>query len=222
MISRDATATGSAAGSSVTFSHTTSGKSRLLLVVATALNSNGTTVIAATYNGVSMTAMGANIESANLPRFSMRGFYLLGPASGTHDVVINASDGGGTVAGISASYKDVLNSAYDAIGSAEHHEDPGETTETLTTIADNSWPMMILATHVTGGLTPTQSALENRNFQVTVAGQDYFLYIYDLNGPKTPAGLVTFGYTRSGGNQGVTHQMISFAPSSGIANVHYF
>jgi uncharacterized repeat protein (TIGR01451 family) len=90
------------AANTLTFSHTTTG-TNLVLVVGVSLNISGrntTTVNSVTYGGVGLQQAGAAITNSN--RLSQI-FYLVAPATGTNNVVVTLSIGGGgtigTVAG---------------------------------------------------------------------------------------------------------------------------
>jgi uncharacterized repeat protein (TIGR01451 family) len=91
-------------GNSLTFSHTTTG-TNLLMVVGVSMNISGrntTTVSGVTYNGVALTSAGTAISITNR-RTEL--WYLIAPATGTHNVVVTLSVPGfgnpiiGTVAG---------------------------------------------------------------------------------------------------------------------------
>lgn len=107
-IALDATATSTdAAGTSETWSHTTSGSDRAIFVVSTG---NGKTFSSApTYNGVSLTAL----ETTN---GRMRAWGLAAPATGANNVVLAWSAGGGGNASISVSYTGVdQTTPYDGV-----------------------------------------------------------------------------------------------------------
>lgn len=76
-------------GTSVTFSHTTAGSNRIL-VVFVRLTGSGDTITGVTYNSVSMSSAGASVLSNDSNR-RLYAFYLINPASSTNDIVITAS-----------------------------------------------------------------------------------------------------------------------------------
>ena len=72
----------------LTFAHTTTG-TNLVLVVGVSMNISGgvsATVGGVTYNGVALTKAGAHNDSANQRRTEM--WYLIAPATGTHNVIV--------------------------------------------------------------------------------------------------------------------------------------
>lgn len=222
-IIRSSTATSSSAsGNELTFSHTITHSRGLLLVVGAKLNDNVGSVGSATFNGVAMTAMDDYILTSDPPYIAMRGFYMLNPPVGTYNVVVGASGVGGETAGIAASYRNVSSSGPDATDPAVDKVEAGNSTESITTVADRAWAFMVIGTHVSGGLTVTDSATEHTSALFVVVAQNFYLYIWDTNSDVTPAGSVTFGYDRLGGNQHVIHQMISFAHGSGLPSTIFF
>lgn len=88
-IAVDATSTGtSTAGTTVTVSHTCTGSDLVLIVFAGA--QDGVTTPTCTYNGVSMT-QGTTRDIGG--EMSSTVFYLVGPATGTHDIVLTKGSG---------------------------------------------------------------------------------------------------------------------------------
>jgi hypothetical protein len=113
-------ATSSAAtssGTSLTFSHTTSGADRILLVGISEVEAGGAPdyITGVTYNGVSMTRVNTAVPaSAN-----WRGYIyaLVNPASGTHNVVVSASQATYIIA-IGASYTGVSQGSQPDVNTA--------------------------------------------------------------------------------------------------------
>ena len=70
-----------------TFAHTCSGNDRLLVASVQAYPANDT-ISGVTYNGVSMTLIAKRANTSGVYDYL---FYLLNPASGTHDVVISGT-----------------------------------------------------------------------------------------------------------------------------------
>jgi hypothetical protein len=160
-------------GTSLVFSHTCSGSNRLLIVTAYADSDN---VSGATYNGVAMTLL----TTAVLPTYSrMFFYYLLGPAAGTHNVVITTSSPAGFIVAASASYAGVAQSGQpNASGT---HTDSGVSTSTasLTTAVNGSWAVFGWVDTVDASLSWAQST--NR----ATGG----MYITDS--PVPPSGMTT-------------------------------
>lgn len=83
----DASAQGTTGSSSLTFSHTCTGTNLILIVAARFYTSDHITGI--TYNGVSMTLINKQQDNVGNNCYSYL-FYLINPATGTHDVVVSA------------------------------------------------------------------------------------------------------------------------------------
>ncbi len=182
--------------SSVTWSHTCTGSDRILFV-ATYGNSGFTEFTGITYNGVSLTFIASEQygERASL-------WYLINPASGTHDIVISAPTSR-PMGGSASSYTGARQSGgLDA--SITNLTTGSPITTTLTTVADNSWTV-VGATANWSGLT-AGSGSTVRNTQNSGS-----LGIFDSNGPKTPAGSTSM--TLSAGNNYMATVMVSFAPA---------
>lgn len=96
IISFDASASGSTSSTSLTYSHTCSGNRRFLFVLASAQNAGSITGV--TYNGVAMTFLNS-LRSGTYGEV----YYLINPASGTHNVVISANTST-AIKGLSSSY----------------------------------------------------------------------------------------------------------------------
>lgn len=91
-VALDATTSGSGglttAANTLTFAHTTTG-TNVVLVVGVSMNIFGgvsATVGSVSYNGVALTKAGAHNDSANQRRTEM--WYLIAPATGTHNVIV--------------------------------------------------------------------------------------------------------------------------------------
>src|SRR6266542_3917316 len=88
---------------SLSWSHTCTGSSRLLTVsVSIGLADDTNSAVAVTYNGVAMTAAGAQVHSGGLTAGYVQLFYLAAPATGANTVIVSH-----TVSG-SASVADIV------------------------------------------------------------------------------------------------------------------
>jgi hypothetical protein len=101
-IAFDAAASSTAlSANSVTYAHTVSGTDRILFVSVIA--TTGSSALAATYNGVSCTRIGSEVATPTSgSRLAL--FYLINPATGTHNVVASCTGVVAVVGGSSASY----------------------------------------------------------------------------------------------------------------------
>ncbi len=87
------------AANTVSLAHNTITGSNLVLVVGVSMNisaRNTSTVSGITYNGVALTLAGVHHDSTNVRRVEM--WYLIGPATGNHNVVVTENvPGAGTI-----------------------------------------------------------------------------------------------------------------------------
>lgn len=112
-IAFDAATDGSSANStSLIWAHTCSGSNRLLVVVC--YSASGDVITGVTYNAAALTLVHkAQVGASGAYVYT---FFLLGPATGANNVVVTAS-GSVTLAGVSASYTGVQQSAQpDSVG----------------------------------------------------------------------------------------------------------
>ncbi len=138
---------------------------------------SGDNVTGATINGLSTTLAGKNGNSTqyNFGRL----WYLAGVASGTHDIVVNAS--GSTNMGSSAScYAGVAQSAPEATTTNQGLA-VGSLTTTLTTITNNDWTVMVAVNNV-----GTWGA--GAGTRMLVGSSSDYGASFDSNGAITPAG----------------------------------
>ncbi len=83
------------AGTTATLSHTTSGSNRILIVACHQTSVGANSVTGVTYNGVSMTKIGATvtIQASNA---YMTLWYLVAPATGANNIVVTKGSGDNT------------------------------------------------------------------------------------------------------------------------------
>jgi hypothetical protein len=179
----------------------------LLVVGAVAFTNSGT--LAATYNGVAMKAAGP-LLTATSSKFRL--FFLINPASGTHDVVVSQAESSG-VNGVSASYTGV-DQTYtltpDGYGSSQTtNVDPTPNYASVTTTADNCW-LFGFGSNAFGNCwvhTGTTARVGN-NSQIVLA---------DSNGGNTPPGAYTLGYVQDASfSSRVAWTAMSFPPAAPV------
>lgn len=188
-------------GTSLTFSHTTSGSNRILFVAAFGPSTDILT--GATYNGVSMTLIDKTAVGGDLYIYL---WYLIAPATGANNVVISAS-GSAQIQGGAISYTGAKQTGQPDASNKSNTDTTGTPTISVTTVADNSWAVLALRPSVGG--TPTAGA----GSTMRVAPTDGFA-MADSNAAITPAGSysMTINVTGSAGNAMV---IASFAPDTG-------
>lgn len=194
---------GSTSGSSITTAFDVgSGSNRLLVVFVMELFG---TVTGVTYNSV---AMNASVTTTDDQTGTLRLFYLVGPDSGSNNVVITAS-GGNFMIGHAASYTGV--SALDA---TKVQRGTIATTDTITnaTVADNCWVVGCFRADNSGAdlVAGTGATLRSSG-----TGQTFYnnTGVFDSAAAVTPAG----SYSMTVGNQNAYWADIwaSFSPAGG-------
>jgi len=189
-------------GSSLTFSHITSGIRRVLFVTASVLT--GVTITGITYNGVAMTQIASVSGFTNSYLF-----FLASPTIGTNNIIISASNGSSVIWGASASY---IFASQTGIPDAFNTNGNSSTSisAAVTTIANNCW-VVGAGLSLNGGL--------NAGANTTVRKQDSSgggasVWIGDNNISKTPPGSVTLTVNANSGPNNII--VASFAPTANI------
>jgi hypothetical protein len=182
-ISRDANSAGSATSTSLTVSHTVTGSNPVLFV---SVFYDNATVVSMTYNGVAMTLVKVHAFGSN----NLALYVLANPATGTHNIVFTVNTSV-SLALIGASYT----------GGAQTNQpganaDSGESTSTpkttsLTTLATESWMVMVARNNTAG----TTSASTGADLVRNAGGMQF----YDTNG-TVPVGSNDMLITFTGGN----------------------
>ena len=103
VIAIDATSQSSGSGTTITWSHSTAGQNRYLIVGATAMT--GSFVSSVTYNSVAMTRLVRAYSGSSYPNAELWG--LPNPTTGANNIIVtfnNAPTAGATVSGVSYNY----------------------------------------------------------------------------------------------------------------------
>ena len=162
----DAVSSGSANGvSSITISHVVgTGTDRILLVGASTDPVDMTPVPTATYNGVSMTAVPSGLVAAGINRAQW--FYLLNPASGTHDIVISWTGGNSYIVAGGISFSGVSQS--NPLGTAATNSGTSTTASVDVTSSSTAVVVDCLAFDRTGTTTATCDASQTQQWNIAV------------------------------------------------------
>lgn len=203
-IAVDATSNGFTLNSaSRTQAHTCTG-SDLVLIVNVVCTGTNPTITGVTYNSVSMTRLGTQIQLDNGYSCSM--FYLVGPATGTNNIVASKTPSTGNIFLTAASYTGVSQVSFPDASTQVDYDNTATATTSVTTVADNCWTVLGAGNE---GSTPTAGTGTTLRVGQTVMG------IYDSNGVITPAGSTSLQTTQSGTTD-TAHFMLSMAPA-GVA-----
>jgi len=202
----------------ITISHTCTGSNLLLIVGITCASTAQAVISTVTYNALGMTQIAAVDEHTNQNRQSWL-FYYIGPATGAHNIVVSFTTPPDTFTSVgAASYTGAKQSGQpDQSGtSTSGASTVTSASKSITTVADNCW--MVGVSCNGGGTTDTANGgttLRLSVYQRTVVG--YELYLMDTNGPLTPAGANSLGYTWSGGAARQNTIVASISPAAGVA-----
>jgi hypothetical protein len=184
------------------WSHTCSGSQRLLVVFT---DGPSGAVTGVTFNGVALT----NIASATIANAvtgrTLQAWYLINPASGAHTVALSGPLTTNYI-GISQSYTGCNQTSQpDAVHATGNSGTATSRTETVTTVADNSW--LVFATDTNGGNSSAGTGAVRRS-----ASASFAFETFDSNGPITPAASASIQAT-SGGAVSWASLVLSIAPA---------
>lgn len=192
-------------GVTTTFTHPCSGSNRILFV-ATATHGavSGVSVTGVTYGGAAMTLIGTKDNGANA---LLTLWYIVAPSTGINNVVITKNVTDYSTQGYAISYTGASQTGQPDASSTGGPTTTGSYSQSVTTVVDNCWALMIGAG--TSGLTLTAGSNTTIRFNAEVVFTGSFLV--DTNSAKTPAGTDTLAVTSS--SQSFFGVMASFAPA---------
>lgn len=179
--------TSDGSGNTLTFSFTTSGTNRYLLVAGIITGNNSITGI--TYGGVAMTQI-ATVDTSNVSGGQIAYMFgLANPASGANNVVCTGS-ATATLAFVASSYTgaqqtDTLEASGTATGAS------GTGTKSITTLTDNDWLV---------GWARGQSNASASTNTVFRPADNAGMAMMDTNAAQTPAGSYSLNFTTASNN----------------------
>lgn len=180
-------------GTSVTLSHTVNSNTNGLLIVSVMLGTGiSNDITSVTYNGDAMTFH----EFANASTTAFAAvcavYYLFTPDTGTHDVAVTTTANAINYV-LASSYTGVKQSGFpDAVGTgspAGSAVGQADLSVSITSVADNSWGLLIGDANVSGGITAGTNTLVRTSQD---GGRDV---ISDTNAAQTPAGAFSMNWT---------------------------
>ena len=191
----------STAANSVTWSHTTSGADRILIVGVSIRNDLSQTVSGVTYAGTPLTPVPGGVQD-NGTSVRVELWRLVAPALGANNVVVTLSGGAtakmacGAVSLTGVGQANPIDATNSAIGTS------ATPSVTVTTVADNAWVVDAIAFRSTGNALPTGTAgsgqtqrwsgyTESGGILVNIRGMG------STEGPKSPAGAVVMDWALS-------------------------
>ena len=183
------------ASTSFSWSHTTSGTNRLLVVGVAIRTSLGQTVNSVTYNAVALTVLRTD-ELGGSVRSEL--WYLVNPTTGTNTVNVTLSASGKAAMGAISLTGVNQTAPLDANNGATGNSNAPSTT--VTTVADNAWVVDVVAFRSTGSGSPTGGPgagqtqrwsrySENTGSNIRSKGS--------TEGPRSPPGAVVMDWSLS-------------------------
>ncbi len=124
------------AGSSATWSHTTSGSNRLL-IVCTFNNGNSGSPTSVTYNSVGLTKLQEQSTDGGGFRWDL--WYLIAPSTGANNVVVTWATGDGINNNIAVTYTGVKQSSFPDSSNTGSTGSTASISVSTTVVASNSW-----------------------------------------------------------------------------------
>ncbi len=202
-IAFDSSSEASGTSTSLTYSHTTSGDDRLL-IVGVSYNDNEDLSTTVTYNGVSMTKI-AEATQGSFIYASL--WYLEAPATGANDIVVTIS-ASKTITSICGSYTGCAQTGIPDASATATQASAAVHDASVTTTVDNCWAIYFVkcnAAPTAGDNTTSRNAISNAIF-------------VDSNAAVTPAGSRTLEVDTSAGRKSAGI-IASIAPVDETSNV---
>lgn len=194
----DATSQGQSGASDTSYNlaHTMS-SAAYRIIFAHIFLSAGDVLLTAKYAGVDMTLISKdNTSGAGGPSYL---YYIITPTTGTNNIAVTTSAGGYIVvrgSSYTASHPIVLDTSTHGQGTTTPK------TVSLTTIADNSWVVLVASSQ--------RSLAASTGSTLKTGGANDQFEFYDSNGPRTPAGNVDMAYTVATTPYATNYVMASF------------
>lgn len=209
----DATSTGQASATTLTYAHTCSGTNRLLLVEVATISAAGSAFpyggITATYNGVSMTELSRQSNTGDSRQGSI-GFYLIAPATGTNNVVITvgAPFNSPAISSVGVSYTGARQNSQPE-SYANLYSSSTSFTGSVTTVNTGVWTVL-MGTTKGGGLTQGSGTTIEVSYTYATYTQTF---IADSSGSVSPGSNSLTVTASSGQNFG---RIISIQPTLAV------
>lgn len=217
-IAFNAAADGGNTVGNLTFSYTSGSGSNRLLVVGIVGDSpiaggglNADDITSVTYAGVAMTLAIKLAPGTHPFNRWLYLYYLLAPATGSNNVVISIS-GSHFVGAGAADYTGVKQSSQpDATTSQIGAGAVTSLTTSITTIADNSWAILVENSYDANAAPNAGTGATRRTFDATFGAWG----IFDSNAAITPAGSYSMTTSLNNSVDTISHVIASFQPDTG-------
>jgi hypothetical protein len=203
----------STTGTTLTFSHTTTGNQRILFVGGHDINGASSIITGITYGGVAMTKI--NEVRVGTDERWITLWYLLAPATGANNVIVTSSSSE-NLRFSALSYTGALQSGVPDASATASEGNSTTIATNLTTVKDNCWEIAI-GKDDTGNRTWSSSTGDTMRLATDAGGQAWA----DTGAPITPAGSNDFDLAITGGARKLGMLAASFAPSAVIGGIEF-
>lgn len=212
-IARDANSYGTSSGAtSTTVAHTITGSNTILFSSVVSGTTDDLTGV--TYNGVAMTFLKKHTQVTEGTVWHL--YALIAPTTGANNIVATRTGSTGVLGVNSESYTGVYQGGLattDGVVSSSKSENVDDITDSITTVADNSW---IISVAYDGGSGTTAAGTNNSLINL---GSGYHA-LGDTNAAQTPVGSKSMQWTATGAKDWVM-TMASFAPDTFVPAVTF-
>jgi len=192
----DSTFAALATVSSVSFSHTTAGSDRVLLIGSAMTNASDASrdITAASYNSVAATAI--RRDNNNTTNYATELYFLANPDTGAHTVSLTFAGTGNSGNALAVSLTGVdTSSPVDAHNGSTVNNGTGISVD-VTTVSDNAVVVDLVAySQSIGTLVVGASQTQREN---AVGGSSGGIEGSSTEGPKSPAGVVAMSWSCTG------------------------
>lgn len=182
-----------------TIALSSSGSNRLVIAV---IADDGKGTMDVTYNGASLTSILGVEDTSGFFKFHF--FYLLNPDTGSNNLVATRGINTGDFYLIGATYTGIKQTGQPDASTTNAQTAGTSQTTSITTVADNSWSMLL-----TGADSGNLAASTNSSLRGSILNG--FFGFFDSNSAITPASSFSMSTTMNSGLR--TAIMVSFAPA---------
>jgi hypothetical protein len=171
-----------------------------------------------TYNGVNMAKARSDTKVVGTKNLEVSLWILYAPASGANNVVVTIS-ATAYLGAVASSYTGVYQSNTPDAVNGLTGDATGSQSFDVTTVEDNCWVVAAGAINISSNTSAGNQTVRGSH----VYGNSFSIFLEDTNGPKTPAGAQSMGFTVSGyTGQYWAFSGVSLAPAAAATgNPHY-
>ena len=196
----------------ISWSHTTAGSNRVLVVGAVSRDSTDADrpVVSVTYSGLNLTRIRQDDEPVNNVYSSL--WYLVNPPTGAHLVTITYTTAVTEAAGAAASFTGVDQAAPIAANAGYTQSGGTTASQSLATVVANAWVVDVQYTGADQSVSPTSGQTARINQPIAIGSTNDHL-VLSTKGPISPAATTPMSYSYSESSQ-VALSILALRPAS--------